>query len=262
MVVAWLSVRAAVCSWVRRSVALALVLIGSLVLSPSAVHADLQAVYGSAFGEQTDVLDGAITSGPLPSATVPDRGGGPVTDSATSVCVPVGTCRILRAGALRASTRGSLEGAGSVAGSAAITNVDVARGVVTGDAMRSQCGGDAGGLRGAAQLTNVKVGGLPVMANPAPNTVVTVTGIARVTLNEQIVAADSVTVNAVHVELLSGDFGDVVLPQAHCDVTAAVPASAGTALPAQLALLTMAVLMGAAVVAWRRDPFMFRRSGK
>jgi hypothetical protein len=258
---AWAGARAWMRPRPRNLAVLALVALGWLVLAPSAALADLQSVGGFAFGEQTDVLGGAIVSGPLPAATLPHSGGGAVTGSAASVCVPAGLCGVLRAGALQASTRGSLDGAGSVEGSASVAKADVAAGVVTGDAIRSRCSGSSGGFRGATLLTNVRVGGRSVAANPAPNTVLYVSGVARVTLNEQIIAADSLTVNAVHVQLLSGDVGDVLLPQAHCDVIAQpVSAAAEAPLAIQLALLTMAVLMGAAVVAWRRDPFLLGRT--
>jgi hypothetical protein len=150
-----------------------------------------------------------------------------------------------------------------VEGRASVSNIDVGGGVVVAQAMESRCAGGAGRLSGTATLTDVRVAGMPVRGNPAPNTVVSVEGVATVTLDEQIVAADSITVNAVHVQLLTGEVGDVILPQAHCAVSASpLTVAAETPLPVQLALLTMAVLMGAVVVAWRRDPFLLGRSAR
>ena len=165
---------------------------------------------------------------------------------------------MLRTGALSVSTQGSAGGSDGVRGYAQVANVDVAAGVVTGDLVRSRCTGSAGGLSGAATLTNVRVGGQPVAANPARNTVVRVGDAARVTLNEQIASAGSITVNAVHVQLLRGNAGDVVLPQAHCDVTAPPVVPDQTPLALLLPLTTMAVLMGLVIVVWRADPGLFR----
>src|SRR5207237_6843277 len=144
MVGAALPVRGGACSrsrWAPRLAAIALVVLGSMVLAPVAAFAEVQAVGGSAFGEQTDVLAGAVTSGPLPSATLPDGGGGPVTASASSSCVPAGLCGVLRTGALSVSTQGSAGGSDGVRGYAQVANVDVAAGVVTGELVRSRCPG-------------------------------------------------------------------------------------------------------------------------
>ena len=229
--------------WPLRLALLGLLLWGSLTAASTAGFAVVQSASGSAFGEQVDALDGAIISGPLPSVTGPAGGGAPVTSSAASACVPAALCRVLRAGALRATTLVPLGGDASIQGRATAAEVNVGDGIVTADAVRSQCTGSAGGLIGGATLTNLRVGGM-----------------ARVTLNEQIVSSNSVTVNAIHVQLLSGSIGNVILLQTHCDVTeSAEPVAPDSPLNFFLPLLVMATLMGAVVVAWRRDP-LFRRS--
>jgi hypothetical protein len=141
-----------------------------------------------------------------------------------------------------------------------VAGADVA-GVVTGDVVQSRCTAGVSGLAGASTLTNVKVGGRPFAANQARNTVIEVRGVARVILNEQIRSANSITVNAIHVQLLSGAVGDVILPQAHCAVTASqTPAVPESPLALLLPLLTMVALTGAVVVAWRLDTVVVGRS--
>jgi len=246
--------------WPLRLALLGLLLWGSLTAASTAGFAVVQSASGSAFGEQVDALDGAIISGPLPSVTGPAGGGAPVTSSVASACVPAALCRVLRAGALRATTLVPLGGDAGIQGRATAAEVNVGDGIVTADAVRSQCTGSAGGLIGGATLTNVRVGGMLVGSRPARNTIIYVGGMARVTLNEQIVSSNSVTVNAIHVQLLSGSVGNVILLQTHCDVTeSAEPVAPDSPLNFFLPLLVMATLMGAVVVAWRRDP-LFRRS--
>jgi hypothetical protein len=253
MVVASMPARAGACSWIG----LALALWSSPILAPAAAFAELQAVSSSAFGEQVDVLDGAITSGPLPNVALGDHGAGPVADTVAGACVPSIRCGVLRAGVLHVSTEGSPSG--NLQGSASVANPEVAGGSLTADLVQSRCSGGDTGLGGAAALTGVRVGRELVAASPAPNTVVRVPGVATVTLNEQIRSANSITVNAVHARLLGRNAGDVVLSQAHCDLTvSAPPASPESPLGVLLPLSTMAVLMGAVVWAWRRDR---RRAG-
>ena len=255
MVVAWGAGRPAALLLVVSSV-----LAWTLALAPPASAADLQVVSGSAFGEQVDALDGLITSGPVPSVTLPNSGGGRLTDSAGSVCVPAAVCGILRARDLRAAARGSLSGDGGVRGSASAANVNVA-GVVTAELVQSSCAGAARGLSGVSVLANVSVGGQLLGSDPKPNTVIAVGSIARVTLNEQVRATHSITVNAIHVQLLSGNVGDVILPQAHCAVTPSLaPTIPESPLVVLLPALTIAASMGLIVIAWSRDPVVIGRS--
>src|ERR1700730_1403410 len=84
--------------------------IASLWLLAAPARADVTAVSGGAFGESVDVkpLNAVeITSGPLPTVTLPPAGGGPFTNSALSACVPAPGCSLLQAGVLGVSTQGS-----------------------------------------------------------------------------------------------------------------------------------------------------------
>src|SRR5437879_6595316 len=134
------------------------ILTWTLALAPPASAADVVVVSGSAFGEQVDTLDGLITSGPLPSVTVPESDGTASSDSARSACVPAGVCSILRTGPLRAAAQGSRSENGRVEGSASDARVDVS-GIVTADLVWSRCASRDGGLSGASAITNVTVGG-------------------------------------------------------------------------------------------------------
>ncbi len=93
-------------------------------------------------------------------------------------------------------------------------------------------------------------------ANPAPNTKISLLGLATITFNEQIQNADgSLTVNAVHITLnaLVGQ-GDVVLASATCGPAAPpVPLASGAGLWLGLGLLGLAAIpVGGMVLRKRR----------
>src|SRR2546422_478872 len=160
-----------VASRAGRLAAFSLFLWGFLAFAPAGAARDIELVSGSTFGEQVDTFDGTVTSGPLPTATLPNRGGARVPASLGSVCVPTGACSILRTGALGAITQGVASGDGQVRGSAMVARANVG-GVVTADVIQSLCTAGASGLVGASALTDVRVGGKPVAASPARNTVI------------------------------------------------------------------------------------------
>ena len=77
-------------------------------------------------------------------------------------------------------------------------------------------------------FTNLKVGGVTVNVNLAPNTTINVPsggGLVRVVLNEQVVNSNGTTdtegtVNAIHVYVFNGSglfSGEVIVASAHSD---------------------------------------------
>ncbi|HSV39211.1 MAG TPA: choice-of-anchor P family protein [Nocardioidaceae bacterium] len=90
----------------------------------------------------------------------------------------------------------------------------------------AKCGATGAELSGRANIVDLTItaAGVPYPINLAApaNTSITVPGVARITINEQIVTANSITVNALHVETLSPldaiVDADVVISQSHSDI--------------------------------------------
>ncbi|MBA3568233.1 MAG: hypothetical protein H0W28_02640 [Pyrinomonadaceae bacterium] len=77
-------------------------------------------------------------------------------------------------------------------------------------------------------VTNLAINGIMVIAPVAPNTTFTTTvGTVTTTIivNEQIVTANSITVNALHVtatDSLTGTTTDIIVAQAYSDINCVV----------------------------------------
>ena len=186
----------------RFSAAVAVVfalLIGLGVSVPA--QAEVTEVGGGAFGER---IKGLVKSGPLPSVTLPEAGGGPFTASALGL-----NLGILKTGVLEVRTEGGDLGmhSGFAKSSARAGNVAIGSGLVTAGLVTSQCRSDTRGSGGASSLTNARVAGIAVAANPAPNTRIVVPGVAEVFLNEQIASDEpgstAITSNALRVTLFN-----------------------------------------------------------
>lgn len=231
----------------------------SLALLASSAAADVTEVSGGAYGESVDVttLGGSnVTSGPLPSVTLPPGGGGPFTASVGGANVP----GYLSAGVMNVSTEGGNLGShqGFATSSASVANANALSGRVTADVVRSQCTSNGDGSSGSSTLTNARVLGTPVAVNPAPNTVIPLPGIGTVTLNEQIRPTNgpgdtSIIVRAIHIRLdvAGGSLGqgDIIIAESRCgargpDVVPVAP----------IGLLGVAGVLGAGfgVAQWRR----------
>ena len=91
---------------------------------------------------------------------------------------------------------------------------------VTG--VNATCNATPSGATGNGTITDGSVTalGLPALtltANASPNTVVGIPGVVTVTLNEQSTDSNGVlTVNAVHIKVLSGNGADVIVGHAQC----------------------------------------------
>ena len=190
--------------------------------------ASVSTVSGSAYGESVDVTPlglARVTSGPLPTVTLPPAGGGPFTNSLISVTVPASGPNpgsILTAGVLNVRTQGATGETGFAESSADVADVNVLNSLVTATAVHSECRSDSSGSTGSTQLLGLKAGKLTGDVSPAPNTTIQLPG-ATVILNEQIEneqpGSSSITVNAIHVILRPPlGSGDIIIAQSHCDV--------------------------------------------
>nr|MBA2440264.1 hypothetical protein [Thermoleophilaceae bacterium] len=186
--------------------------------------------------------------------------------SVLSACVPVGTCTILSTGVLTVHTEGTTGTNGSVSTTASVANVSALGGLVTGQAVASQCKVNKNGATsGSSTLTNVNVNGVVVASNPGPNTqlvLLDAAGLAAgtITLNEQTYdpATNTLTVNAIHIRLFGGSLGDgdIIIASSKCDATPAGPAPVipDSPLAILLPLTAIAAVGGALLLMARRNP--------
>jgi hypothetical protein len=227
-------------------VSAAVLCVGIAMVAPAS--AEVTDVSGSgAFGESVNVSvlgSGTVTSGPMPSVTLPSGGGGPVTDSLANVNLP----GVLTAGVLNVSTEGTNLGSngGTATSSASVADATVGAALagqlggsplLEADVISSRCTSSGDGSSGSSNLVALQIAGNGQPVSPPPNTTIDVIpGALSVTLNEQIVnnspGETSITVNAVHVRLnVEGvATGDVILSQSRC--RAAGPGVSGGASPA------------------------------
>jgi hypothetical protein len=160
------------------------------------------------------------------AAVLPSQGG---SDSdGTAATLP----GVVTSGTATNTTSGTLSPNPSSQSHAVVQGVNVLGGLVTATvldvASTSAANGTVAGTTFAVTFTNLKVGGVTVAANPAPNTTITVPlagGLARVVLNEQVVSTNGTTdtegtVNVIHVSVFTpgGLFdGEVIVASAHSD---------------------------------------------
>lgn len=177
----------------------------------AAATSTVVSVEGSAFGEQ--IRSTTLSSGPLPHVSRSTAG------TSQKQALAVHLLGVLSADVLDVST---VIGPGAaVTSTAAVKVVRLAGTLVTAEAIQSTCSASASTRSGSTTLVAAKVAGGPVPANPSPNTTIEVPGVATVVLNEQIVEADSITVNAVRVRLaglLPWLAIDIVVADSHCRV--------------------------------------------
>jgi hypothetical protein len=200
---------------------------GALSVAASPASADVTSVKGGAFGESVNVTPLGllnVTSGPIPTVTLPAGGGGPFTDSLASVCVPTTTCALLKTGILNVSTQGTLGASGGSSSSASVANVGALAGtpgVLTATAVSSKCSVGPNSSSGSSTIAGATFLGQALDVNPAPNTTINLPGVATLILNEQIPTGGpgdySLTVNAIHLKLgpVLGS-GDIIIAQSRC----------------------------------------------
>ena len=161
---------------------------------------------------------GLINAGPFSFVDFPGTppGTGPYTDTLISANVP----GLLSSGTLVTNVSGT-------SADATVENLSVtlsALATVNAGVVSSECSydGATGVLSGSASLVDAEVtllGLLPDIAldaSPAPNTGVTVPGVAEITLNRQVLAPDgTLTVDAIFIDLLSGT-QTITIATSHC----------------------------------------------
>ena len=191
---------------------------------------------GSAFGASGNVfiapLGGTLTLAPTPLVVLPPGGGNAVA-AEPSAFLGTGPVLLLETGPLTAETQGTPGPGGTVVSMATVQ--DVGPGPITADSMNSTCAVSPSGITGSTEILNgvvVVSEGDPdvtgdettveVPVNPEPNTEYTGTiesvgDTFRVVFNEQVMTADSIVVNAMHLYLLGPNaVGDIIVAQSNC----------------------------------------------
>jgi hypothetical protein len=211
---------------VRALLAGAVVASFAMAVGTPPASAEVTAVDGGAFGVQVGVslLGISTTLAATPSVALPPAGGGPFTSNVASVNLP----GVLTTGLLTTSTQGGNlnSHAGFATSDASVVNVNVLAGLVTANAIATTCTSNGDGSTGSTTLTGASVSGIGNLAvNPAPNTTLTIPGVATITLNEQtrtdtVGVISTITVSAIHVHL-SGVLaaGDIYVSRSVCEVT-------------------------------------------
>jgi hypothetical protein len=130
---------------------------------------------------------------------------------------------LIRTGQLTVSISGPPPG-DIVAGETDAANVTVPT-VFTASSVQGQCTASASTPTGSTTLANASVAGVPVPADPAPNTVINIPGVATVTLNKQssdVPSGESADIDetAVYIDLPPGSplgSGYISLGEMECD---------------------------------------------
>lgn len=191
-------------------------LVGAGIFAGGPARAEVAGVGGGAFGERVDAL---VSSGPLPSVNLPEKGGGPFTAAASNVQV----ANLLTSAKMSVRTEGGL-GAddGYAQSSAAVSKVSVAGGIVTADQLTSQCRSTSKGSAGSISAVNLRVAGARIVAHGTMS--IDIPG-GRVVVNEQVrsdkTGSTALTVNGLRVTLFaSGSVlkQEIVIAQSRCRV--------------------------------------------
>jgi hypothetical protein len=229
--------------------------LGGLMCTALPAHAALTAPQANAFVVSAGAIGNLVAVPPTPNSSYP----GPPTGTQTVVGLSVGP--IATDATLTATTSGD-PSTGDASASATVEQLGVtlpgATVALTG--INSTCtatpaGATGSGIIASGKVTLAGIGLLPITlkANAAPNTGVTIPGIASVVLNQQSTDANGVlTVNAVHITLLGGAGADVIIGHAQCGGAPAVNTNPTPMISAPVAAGAGATAVVGGVVMLRR----------
>jgi hypothetical protein len=224
------------------------------VASASLVAGAIMATAGPAAAAGPNTSDGAAATGLITLARV-----APASFPGTS---PASVANLNVAGLI---TTGLItDTANATSASSTIADVRatlLGRTGLAATAVTSSCtfNTNTGHVTGTSSITggHVTVAGIPLIAlaaNAAPNTTVSVPGVATITLNRQVTAGDgTLTVDAIYVNLLNGT-QTLTIGTSTCNAAsvAPVPVLPGMALPIGLGALGLLGLGGVGFVVARR----------
>ncbi len=189
-----------------------------------ATSSQAQTTYGGrAYGIFVDVPTMGVTNvlvsdtGQLPAA------GGQLTSEVLNAVVtgpPILFIPIANADVLTDTTQGGSNQAQSVALATGVVLLADHAARITASVVRAQSNAACVWTVGSSTVLNLTFGGSAVTVTGAPNQVVTIPGVATLTINEQISSTDSntasMTVNALHLRLITGD--EIIVSHAESSV--------------------------------------------
>jgi hypothetical protein len=227
------------------------VALGGLLCTAIPAHAALTTPQANAFVVSADAIGTLVAVPPTPTSTYAPGG------TTTTLGLNVGP--IATNATLTAKTTGD-PSTGDATASATVENLGVNLGVATValTGINSTCSATPDGATGSGLIAggSVKLPILPAItlaANAAPNTTVSVPGIATIVLNQQSTDANGVlTVNAVHITLLGGAGANVIIGHASCGGAPAVNTNPTPMISAPIAAGAGATAMVGGVVVMRR----------
>ncbi len=172
-----------------------------------AAPAKASTVSGEAFGASVNVVGATLAK--MPDVTV-DASKGVSTAETPSVSV----LNVLSTGTLESSAAGvGAENAATAETRATVQSINILAGLVTADLVVAMASSASNGRSAASNsdgstFVNLVVNGKAITGSVAPNTKISIPGVANVILNEQSpsgngTSTSGITVNAIHVQVLS-----------------------------------------------------------
>lgn len=197
----------------------------ALLVSPSAALADVDQAVGGGFALEANVLDLVVvprTPDVTFTATEPDDGFDEVADVAGPIDVlGVVGANVLHVESVATGVFGENHDA-EVTTEASVADLSVGGpGGINADLVGSTCTSNGDGSTGSVEIVDLRLGDTPIaIPSTAPNTTVTVPGIATIVVNEQFVSnapgvGTGITVNALRINLLNGGV-EVIVAQSRC----------------------------------------------
>jgi len=188
------------------------------------------AAASNAYAVKAELLAGVVRVAPTPLSTYPS---GSSLHTVTVDLGSLGSVKLLNAlttgnntagtstakasvGEVRVGLEPLVASPGSGVKPAAVAQVRQQAAAIKADAITATCQANGGKVYGTAELATVKLGNHLLDVHPRVNSEVGIPGVLSVKLNEQYVVHGVLTVNAVHITLLSGVGGDLILGHAQC----------------------------------------------
>lgn len=233
----------------RRLLAAGAAVVGGVLCATTPAHAALTSPQAQAYVVSATALGTLAAVSPTPLSTYPPGG--------TQTVVGLNAGPFATNSTLTSTTAGDPT-AGTSSASATVDqlnlNLGVATGAVTG--VNATCNATPSGATGSGTITGGSLTApllppLTLTANAAPNTALSIPGVLSVVLNEQSTDSNGVlTVNAVHITLLGGTGGDVIIGHAQCG--GALPVQATPMISPEVGTSAAAAMAVGGVVYFRR----------
>ncbi len=200
----------------RRWLAAGAAVLGGLLCAATPAQAALTSPQADAYVVRANAFNGFLAVAPTPHSTYPP--------GSTQTVLGLNVGPFATSSTLTATTAGDPT-TGDASASATVEQLGITLGPtlaasltgVNATCNATPTGATGNGIITAGSVTALGLPALTLTANAAPNTVVGIPNVVTVTLNEQSTDANGVlTVNAVHIRVLSGNGANVIVGHAQC----------------------------------------------